>query len=213
MPLGSSSAAPVMMPGPSLPNRGAPCSRERRLGRFWDGIMGRPMSPLSAGRPLVSWFRSSPYHGYRPLRRTSKPNDTRINRLLVTHVSGSNPSRPAYNAEGGPTEHSMTRYLLSAAVLSGGLLCMDLAAVAQPPTPPPAYTACLRPAQIWDYHPVPGNRANDVTDLARKQYRLTFMGTCRDLQYHIGLRFKTFGVGGLSCVGRSDQIQMHDPVN
>jgi len=109
----------------------------------------------------------------------------------------------------------MTRYLLTGVFLTGALLCTDLAAIAQPPPapPPPAEQACLRPAQIYDYHPVPGNRAIVVTDLARKQYRLTFMGICRDLQYHIALRFKTFGVGGLSCVGRGDQLQMNDPVN
>ena len=32
------------------------------------------------------------------------------------------------------------------------------------------------------------------------------------MQYHIALRFKTFGVGGLSCVSRGDQVQMRDPV-
>ena len=106
----------------------------------------------------------------------------------------------------------MRRYLLSAAVLTAALLSPDMA-FAQPPPPPPAEKACLRPAQIWDYHPVPGNRAIIITDLARKRFRLTFMGTCRELQYHIALRFKTFGVGGLSCVGRGDQVQLNDPVN
>ena len=108
----------------------------------------------------------------------------------------------------------MTRYLLSAAFLTAALLSPDMAAIAQPaPPPPPAEKACLRPAQIYDYHPVPGNRAIVITDLARKRFRLTFMGTCRELQYHIALRFKTFGVGGLSCVGRGDQVQLNDPVN
>jgi Family of unknown function (DUF6491) len=110
----------------------------------------------------------------------------------------------------------MTRYLLTGAFLTGALLSTDMAAIAQPPPPQPplpAEKACLRPAQIYDYHPVPGNRAIVITDLARKRYRLTFMATCRELQYHIALRFKTFGVGGLSCVGRGDQIQMNDPVN
>jgi len=109
----------------------------------------------------------------------------------------------------------MTRYLLTAAFLTGALLSTEIAAIAQPapPPPPPAERACLRPAQIYDYHPVPGNRAIVITDLARKRFRLTFMGTCRELQYHIALRFKTFGTGGLSCVGRGDQVQMNDPVN
>lgn len=104
------------------------------------------------------------------------------------------------------------RYLLAAALVTGTLAAS--AAMAQGPrsAPPPAEKACLRPA-LYDYQPVPGNRAIVVTDLARKRYRLTFMGTCRDLQFHIGLRFKTFGAGGLSCVSRGDQILMNDPVN
>ena len=109
----------------------------------------------------------------------------------------------------------MTRYLLSAALLASTAFATvpAMAQNYQSAAPPLAEKACLRPAQIYDYHPVPGNRAIVVTDLARKQYRLSFMGTCHDLQYHIGLRFKTFGTGGLSCVSRGDQIQMNDPVN
>ena len=109
-------------------------------------------------------------------------------------------------------EDSMTRVLLRSVCLVSAL-CSVAPAIAQPAPPPPAEKACLRPAQIYDYHPAPGNRAIIVTDLARKRYRLSFMATCRDLQYHIALRFKTFGVGGLSCVGRGDQLQMNDPVN
>src|SRR3569833_1128750 len=105
------------------------------------------------------------------------------------------------------------RYLVTSALLTGVLAASGAVAQDLRSAPPLAEKACLRPAQIYDYHPVPGNKAIVVTDLARKQYRLTFMGTCHDLQYHIGLRFKTFGAGGLSCVGRGDQIQMNDPVN
>ena len=105
------------------------------------------------------------------------------------------------------------RYLFTAALTTGVLAASAVMAQDYRAAPAPAEKACLRPAQIWDYHPVPGNRAIVVTDLARKQYRLTFMGTCRELQYHIALRFKTFGTGGLSCVSRGDQIQMNDPVN
>jgi hypothetical protein len=104
----------------------------------------------------------------------------------------------------------MTRYLLSAALLAGTAWFTAVPALAQGA---PAERACLRQAQIYDYQPAPGNRAIVVTDLSRKRYRLTFMGICHDLQYHIGLRFKTFGTGGLSCVSRGDQIQMNDPVN
>jgi hypothetical protein len=105
------------------------------------------------------------------------------------------------------------RYLLTASLTTGVLAASAVMAQDYRAAPPPGERACLRPAQIYDYHPVPGNRAIVVTDLARKQYRLTFMGTCHDLQFHIGLRFKTFGTGGLSCVARGDQIQMRDPVN
>src|SRR3569833_178156 len=102
MPLGSSSAAPVIRPGPSLPKRGARCSRERRLGGFWD---------------LVRFMGSDSWEG-RFLRYAGRPPE-------VTHLSGSNPSCPAYNAAGGQTEDSMTRYLLTGAVLTGAILCTD----------------------------------------------------------------------------------------
>jgi hypothetical protein len=105
------------------------------------------------------------------------------------------------------------RYLLTAVLVTGIFAASAATAQNTRPAPPPAEKACLRPAQLYDYQPVPGNRAIVVTDLGRKRYRLTFMGTCRDLQYHIGLRFKTFGAGGLSCVSRGDQILMNDPVN
>lgn len=110
-------------------------------------------------------------------------------------------------------EISMARYLLTGALLAGMLAVPTMAQDYRSAPPPPAEKACLRPVQIYDYQPAPGNKAIIVTTLDRKRYRLTFMGTCHDLQYHIGLRFKTFGVGGLSCVGRGDQIQMNDPVN
>jgi hypothetical protein len=105
----------------------------------------------------------------------------------------------------------MRHYLLTGACLTAGLLCTALVAIAQPPAPPEE-NACLRPAQIYDYHPVPGNHAIIITDLARKRYRLTFMGTCHNLQYHIALAFKTHGVGSLSCVARGDEAQLNDPV-
>ncbi len=103
----------------------------------------------------------------------------------------------------------MARILVGACL--AGTLCGMVPALAQP-APPPAEKACLRPGEIYDYQPVPDNRAIVITDLAHRHYRLTFMGICRNLEYHIALKFKTFGVGGLSCVSRGDQIQMRDPV-
>ena len=38
------------------------------------------------------------------------------------------------------------------------------------------------------------------------------MGTCYNLQYHLGLGFKTHGVGTLSCVAKGDQVVMRDEV-
>ena len=37
------------------------------------------------------------------------------------------------------------------------------------------------------------------------------MGECYDLQYQFGLRFKTFGVGSLSCVSRGDSMLTRGP--
>ncbi len=105
------------------------------------------------------------------------------------------------------------RYLLTSVLLGGMVAIPTMAQDYRSAPPPAAEQACLRPVQIYDYQPAPGNKAIIVTTLDRKRYRLSFMGTCHDLQYHIALRFKTFGVGGLSCVGRGDQIQMNDPVN
>jgi len=59
---------------------------------------------------------------------------------------------------------------------------------------------------------VPGNRSLIVTDLARKRYRLNFIGVCYNLQYHLGLGFKTRGVGTLSCVEKGDSVLLRDVV-
>jgi len=72
-----------------------------------------------------------------------------------------------------------------------------------------------------ELHPVPisaetlireraGNRSLVVTDRGRQRYRLNFIGTCYNLQYHLGLGFKTHGVGSLSCVARGDSVVMRD---
>ena len=106
----------------------------------------------------------------------------------------------------------MTRTLLMAA-----LLCTAVPAVAQPyqpypPKPIPNEPACLRPRNLYDFKIVPGNRSLVVIDLARQRYRLNFVGVCTNLQYHLGIGFKTHGTGGLSCVSRGDEVVLRDEV-
>ena len=95
----------------------------------------------------------------------------------------------------------MTRYLLTAA-----LLCSAVPAIMPRPAPNrhrrrhrPVRPACAR-CNIYDFKPVPGNRSLIVIDRARQRYRVNFIGQCYDLQYPLGLRFKTFGISNLSCV-------------
>jgi hypothetical protein len=106
-------------------------------------------------------------------------------------------------------EDSMTR-----SVVISALLLAATPAFAQSPAPSPtqAEATCLRQGYIYDFKPVPGNRSLVVIDLARKRYRLNFMGVCYNLQYHLGLGFKTHGVGSLSCVAKGDQVIMRDVV-
>ncbi len=101
----------------------------------------------------------------------------------------------------------MTRYLLIAA-----LVCAAIPAAAQAPAPAPAPAEppCLRQGLLYDFQLVPGNRSLIVIDQARKRYRLNFMGTCYNLQYHIGIGFRTHGVGGLSCVAKGDAVVLRD---
>jgi|GEM_PF-965891 len=105
-------------------------------------------------------------------------------------------------------EDRMTRSFLIAA-----LLCAAVPAIAQPAaTPAPSDPLCLRQRNIYDFKTVPGNRSLIVTDLARKRYRLNFVSTCHNLQYHLSLGFRTRGVGTLSCVERGDSVLQRDEV-
>ena len=105
-------------------------------------------------------------------------------------------------------EDRMTRLLLTAA-----LLCVAVPAIAQPATAPaPSDPPCLVQRNIYDFKTVPGNRSLIVTDLARKRYRLNFMGVCYNLQHHLTLGFKTRGVGTLSCVEKGDSVLQNDVV-
>ncbi|HKU55003.1 MAG TPA: DUF6491 family protein [Rhizomicrobium sp.] len=101
----------------------------------------------------------------------------------------------------------MNRSLLAAA-----FLVIAAPATAQSAVPAPSDPPCLRQRNIYDFKTVPGNRSLIVTDLARKRYRLNFMNTCYNLQYHLRLGFKTEGVGTLSCVARGDSVLQRDVV-
>jgi hypothetical protein len=107
-------------------------------------------------------------------------------------------------------ETSMTRYLLSGAA---ALLFVAVPALSQPYRPPSNERPCLRQGYIYDYQLVPGDRSLVVTDLGRRRFRLNFMAKCYDLKFQFGLRFKTFGVGSLSCVDRGDSVLTDRPGN
>lgn len=100
------------------------------------------------------------------------------------------------------TRQAVTAFILLAAVLPAG--------AQTPPPAAPRTPDCLRIANIYDYTPVPGNRALIVTDRARRKFKLTFMGQCAGLQYHMGLAFKSMGTGGLSCMDKGDKVVTHD---
>jgi hypothetical protein len=93
-----------------------------------------------------------------------------------------------------------------------GLAAGLLAVCALAPAPvAAAEKPCLQIGQVYDFTPVPGNRSLIVTDRLRKKYKLTFTGICSDLQYNMGLGFKSFGTGRLSCLTRGDYVISHDP--
>lgn len=105
----------------------------------------------------------------------------------------------------------MTRHRLAAAFLFS-----TVPAMAQPggqPSAPPSEPACLRQVNMYDYKPVPGNRSLIVIDRGGKRYRVNFMGQCYNLQYPMGLRFKTHGTSDLSCVSKGDQVMFRDPAS
>ncbi len=59
---------------------------------------------------------------------------------------------------------------------------------------------------MYDFKPVPGNRSLIVIDRCGERYRVNFIGQCFDLQYPLGLRFKTNGTSNLSCVSKGDSV-------
>lgn len=107
----------------------------------------------------------------------------------------------------------MTRFVLAALLACAAILSWESPAVSQPSfRGPPPGPICLRQRNIYDFQLVPGNRSLIVTDLSRRRYRLNFISKCYDIQHQFGLRFKTFGVGSLSCVARGDSVLLRDPV-
>ena len=99
----------------------------------------------------------------------------------------------------------MTRHLSIAALL----LSISAPVLAQPPAPKPPGPPCLQQINIYDYQPVEGNRSLVVIDRSRQRYRLNFNAACYNLQYHVGLRFKSFG-SNLSCLARGDSVLLRD---
>lgn len=99
----------------------------------------------------------------------------------------------------------MTSRLLVSSLL---LLLPSAAALAQTPAAP---QPCLRQNNIWSFDPVPGNRALVVTDRLHRRYRVNFMGFCPNLQFHLGLGFKTRGTSSLACIEKGDSVIVRDP--
>ena len=97
----------------------------------------------------------------------------------------------------------MTRYFLAA-----WLTLTSLPALAQPDAAIPTGRSCLQQGNIHDFQYVAGNRSLIVTDTARVRYRLTFMSKCYDIDREFGLRFKSRGVGRLSCLAKGDSVVM-----
>jgi hypothetical protein len=83
--------------------------------------------------------------------------------------------------------------------------------VAAPALAAPADPPCLQVGQVYDFKPVPGNRSLIVIDRLRHKYKVNFMGVCSDLQFNLGLGFKSFGTGRLSCLTKGDYVISHDP--
>jgi hypothetical protein len=106
----------------------------------------------------------------------------------------------------------MTRTLLIALLTCAAGPAFAQSSQPYPPKPIPNEPACLRPINLYDFKTVPGNRSLIVIDQSRQRYRLNFMGVCYNLQYHLGVAFKTRGAGNLSCVSKGDEVIIRDAV-
>lgn len=105
----------------------------------------------------------------------------------------------------------MEAVMIRASVFATLFFASTAAALAQPPAPPQE-PPCLRQRNIHSFDTVPGNRSLIVTDIARKRYRLNFMGTCPNLQFNFTLAFQSRGVGTLACIRQGDAVYQNDPV-
>jgi hypothetical protein len=106
----------------------------------------------------------------------------------------------------------MTRILLIALLTGAAAPAFAQSSQPTPVKPIPDGPACLRPINLYDFKPVPGNRSLVVVDQSRQRYRVNFMGVCYNLQYHLGVAFKTRGAGNLSCVSKGDSVLVRDAV-
>jgi len=106
----------------------------------------------------------------------------------------------------------MTRILLIALLTFAAAPAFAQSPQPYPPKPIPNEPACLRPINLYDFKTVPGNRSLIVIDQSRQRYRLNFMSTCYNLQYHLGVAFRTRGAGNLSCVSRGDSVIIRDAI-
>lgn len=112
-------------------------------------------------------------------------------------------------------ETCMARHHLLSGVLAGALLLIAVPSMAQEDRSG-SRRPCLRQGFIHDFQLVPGNRSIVVIDRARTRFRVNFMGTCFNLQHEFmprgphGLRFRTFGVGRLSCIARGDSLLLRN---
>jgi hypothetical protein len=104
--------------------------------------------------------------------------------------------------------------MIRASAVAAMFFASATAALAQPSAPPtsPQDPPCLRQRNIYSFDTVPGNRSLVVTDIARKRYRLNFLGVCPNLQFNVSLAFQSRGVGTLACIDKGDTVYQNDPV-
>ena len=106
----------------------------------------------------------------------------------------------------------MTRTFLTALLICAAAPAFGQSSDPYPPKPIPNAPACLRPINLYDFKTVPGNRSLVVIDQSRQRYRVNFIGVCYNLQYHLGVAFKSRGAGNLSCIAKGDSVIVRDAV-
>jgi hypothetical protein len=96
--------------------------------------------------------------------------------------------------------------MLKKLLIAAAMVCVTAPAIAQSYDRSDRDRPCLRNRNIYDYQVVPGDRSLVVRDIARKRYRINFLGQCYGLKFNMGLAFRTRGTGTLSCVERGDSV-------